>query len=525
VFVILRLVLPMLTVFKYNFYVKEFFFVNDLLFSFLPELLLLIFILYITITIFNDYNKEVFQYYKVFIFFLFLMVIFFIKLIFTLLFFSFLSTKVILGFFWINSFYTLFSKMLITSLTILILFISKDKFIKVNKLNCMIEFPLILLFSILFLFLLTSSYDFFGVYLSLEGLSLTLYVLAGMLHQGVVSVEGAIKYFSLGAISTGILLFGVSCLFCCVGGLDFLELQVFLGSNLFLKSFFEVKLSLLFITFGFLFKISAFPCHIWVADVYEGIWTPVTAYFAVVIKVGLILFYLRITFNTMFNILFFFQPIFIFISLGSIFIGALGAFKQTRIKRFIAYTSINQVGFIFLGIASCNLTGLIASLIYTFLYSIMSINFFTLLLNINHVVTNRSMLYLSDLYCFCFYSVEGSNYLVLVILSMGGLPPLGGFLGKLFLYFALMEARLDFTIFFSLILSILTIYYYLSFVRFIWFEKSRVLKLYYLKKKVFLNFLLRFFSVVLLLFGLIFSGILPVFTYLSLSCLFPFIWN
>jgi len=126
----------------------------------------------------------------------------------------------------------------------------------------MIEFPLILLFSILFLFLLTSSYDFFGVYLSLEGLSLTLYVLAGMLHQGVVSVEGAIKYFSLGAISTGILLFGVSCLFCCVGGLDFLELQVFLGSNLFLKSFFEVKLSLLFITFGFLFKISAFPCHI-----------------------------------------------------------------------------------------------------------------------------------------------------------------------------------------------------------------------------------------------------------------------
>merc|ERR1712195_5678 len=113
----------------------------------------------------------------------------------------------------------------------------------------------------------------------------------------------------------------------------------------------------------------------------------------------------------------------------------------------------------------------------------------------------------SDLYCFCFYSVEGSNYLVLVILSMGGLPPLGGFLGKLFLYFALMEARLDFTIF----------------VRFIWFEKSRVLKLYYLKKKVFLNFLLRFFSVVLLLFGLIFSGILPVFTYLSLSCLFPFI--
>lgn len=169
----------------------------------------------------------------------------------------------------------------------------------------------------------------------------------------------------------------------------------------------------------------------------------------------------------MFNILFCFQPIFILVALGSMFVGALGAFKQIRIKRFIAYTSINQVGFIFLGIASCNLTGLIASLIYLILYSLMSLSFFTLLLNTSHIITGRGMLYLSDLYCFCLYNIESSKHLVLVILSMGGLPPLGGFIGKLFLYFSVIEARLDLTIMFSLFLSVLSVYYYLSFVRYI----------------------------------------------------------
>jgi len=148
-------------------------------------------------------------------------------------------------------------------------------------------------------------------------------------------------------------------------------------------------------------------------------------------------------------------------------VGALGAIKQVRIKRFIAYTSINQVGFIFLGIASCNLTGLTASIIYLILYAAMSISFFTFLLNTEHMVTKKSMIYLSDLYCFCLYNFENSQHLILAILSMAGLPPLGGFIGKLFLYFAVMEARFDFVVLCSLFISIISVYYYLSFVRYI----------------------------------------------------------
>jgi len=130
------------------------------------------------------------------------------------------------------------------------------------NLNCVIEFPLIIAFSILFLFLLTSTYDFFGIYLTLEGLSLTLYALASMTHQGIVSIEAAIKYFSLGAISSGIFLFGISLLFGLIGSLDFLEIQLFLSNSLFLNNILEVKISLLCILFGFFFKLSAFPCHV-----------------------------------------------------------------------------------------------------------------------------------------------------------------------------------------------------------------------------------------------------------------------
>lgn len=124
------------------------------------------------------------------------------------------------------------------------------------------EFPIVIGFSVLFIFLLTSTYDFFGVYLALEGLSLTLYVLAGILNKSVISMESAVKYFSLGAISSGVLLFGISYLFGLVGSLDFLEVQLFLSASI--QSFsllLELKVSVLCILLGLFFKLSAFPCH------------------------------------------------------------------------------------------------------------------------------------------------------------------------------------------------------------------------------------------------------------------------
>ena len=126
----------------------------------------------------------------------------------------------------------------------------------------MVEFPLIISFSLLFMFLLSSSYDLFGVYLSIEGLSLTLYVLSAIMYQSILSIESTIKYFSLGAISSGILLLGISIIFGLIGSLDFLEIQIFLGSEQIVSHFLEIKIGFLFILIGFLFKIAAFPFHV-----------------------------------------------------------------------------------------------------------------------------------------------------------------------------------------------------------------------------------------------------------------------
>jgi len=128
--------------------------------------------------------------------------------------------------------------------------------------NNFVEFPIVLGFSILFMFLLLSSYDFVSTYLTLEGLGLTLYVLAILLNQGIISVESAIKYFSLGAISSGSLILGISILFGFVGSTDFLEIQTFLGSQNSLHYSSEIIVSILLIFFAFFFKISAFPCHV-----------------------------------------------------------------------------------------------------------------------------------------------------------------------------------------------------------------------------------------------------------------------
>lgn len=483
----------------------------------LPELLLLLFILYGLINLFKDKNYSIFQYYR-WIFYLILVLI-------TLILPSSNSSEVVIlfGFSLIHCWYTKISKLCILILTLIVLQISKNKLILKKKLTCVLEFPIIIGFSVLFLFFLSSTYDFFGFYLAIEGLSLTLYVLAGMLNYSVVSIESAIKYFSLGAISTGILLFGISLLFGLVGSLDFLELQLFL-SNISQNSgvIFELKISILFILFGFFFKLSAFPCHWWVADVYEGIWTPITAFFAIVIKVGLLLFFFRVIYNILFNCISVFQPIFIFVSIGSMLVGTFGALKQVRIKRFIAYASISQVGFIMLGLASSSLGGLIASISYLIIYVLMTIAFFILILNTEHIVTKKNIVYLSELYCFSIYSPKFARYLAIVLLSMAGIPPLGGFIGKLFIYVVAIDAGLDSAVFLSLLISIISTYYYLNFIHYTWFVKFNKIRLYYFN----LNFVLNLFliGILLLLIGfiLIFPYVFSIATTLAFSCIWPF---
>ena len=506
--------------FENNFYHSNFDFNETLILEILPECSLTFFIFYSLVNLFNDRITVVFQYYKwIFYFSLILYV-----LVLRYITFSYNISELICGFSWLNSYYTLVSKILILILTLIVLFISKRKVVSFSKLNYFIEFPIIIAFSVLFMFLLSSSYDFFGTYLILEGLSLTLYILASLLHQGIISVESSIKYFSLGAVASGNLLLGIVILFGLVGSLDFLTIQNYLGNDNLINSIFEVKFSLILIFFAFFFKISAFPCHVWVADVYEGIWSPITVFFAIVLKSCLVLFFLRILFDVFLNILIIFKPLFIVVSLGSMIVGSFGALKQVRIKRFLAYTSISQIGFILLGVSSGNLLGLSASLMYLMLYIVMNILFFAIFLNIEHIVLNKNVVYLSDLYGISHYTKEAGKHLALTILSMAGLPPLGGFIGKLFLYFSIIEAHLDFLLLMSLLVSLVSTFYYLNFLRYLFFEKHLETKLYYYSKKSELTFLLRFCSFILITFIMFIPNYIDFFLKLSFSCMWPFIY-
>ena len=228
-------------------------------------------------------------------------------------------------------------------------------------------------------------------------------------------------------------------------------------------------------------------------------------------------------FDVLLNILDFFQPLFILVSLGSMIVGSFGALKQVRIKRFLAYTSISQVGFILLGVASGSLLGICASLMYLILYIAMNLLFFSIFLNIEHIIIKKNIIYLSDLYGISYYTNEPAKHLALTILSMAGLPPLGGFIGKLFLYFAIIEVRLDFVLIISLLMSLISTYYYLNFVRYLFFEKHFELKLYYYVKKGYLTFFLRTCSCFLITFPIFLNYYIDFFLKLSFSCIWPFL--
>jgi len=483
------------------------------LFDTLPEFLLTLFIIYNLFNFSNNFSESLFQVHLCFLIYSIVL----LSLLIEIPFYFCLQTNVMFGYCWINSIYIIISKIAILSLILVFLLISRKKIKAVIKLNLAWELPLVLSYSILFMFFLTSSYDLFGVYLSIEGLSLTLYVLSALVSKSITSIEATVKYFSLGAISTGILLLGISIIYGLVGCLDFITIQLYLGDVRSYYHFLELKFGLVLILISFFFKISVFPCHVWIADVYEGVWTPITFFMSVVIKLTLILFFIRFFFSVLFNVIFCFQFLLCFVSLGSLLIGALGALKQTRIKRFIAYTSINQVGFIMLGVSSCNNTGLASVIVYLTAYIFMSIIFFIIVLNTEHIVTQKSLVHISDLYLYSQSNNRNSKYLLLTLMSMSGIPPLGGFVGKLYVYLSIVEARLDYIFLASLLISILSTYYYLSLVRHILFEKCFNLKLYYLSNKSSLSGTLKTSALMLTIY--------PLFIGLKISTLFWLLKN
>jgi NADH-quinone oxidoreductase subunit N len=341
-----------------------------------------------------------------------------------------------------------------------------------------LEYPLMLMLAIFFMLLLLSSNHLVSAFLSLVGFSLNLYVLVLFDATVAVAREAGIKYFYLSTMSSGLILYGVFIFQLATGSLSFDDLHKFLSShNLTDES--VVSVAFAFILIGLFFKLSAFPGHLWAADVYEGSPDPVTAFFMVPVKVAVLGFTLRFFTSAMLPASHHWQPLVAFSAFVSLIWGCFAALTELNTKRFFAYASINQIGFLLIGLATASLEGYRATFIYLVLYAIMNVGFLKVFLSTRRY-DGRSLIYLTD------FRNLGTRYpifcwsIIVVMFSMAGVPPLVGFFGKYYLILFAQQQNLLALVICGLATSLISTYYYLRIVKTLWFDRCvKIRPVYY----------------------------------------------
>jgi proton-translocating NADH-quinone oxidoreductase chain N len=297
--------------------------------------------------------------------------------------------------------FTLFVKIIVLLGTLATLLISFNYTLNQKMSARICEYMILILFSTLSMLLLISSFDLISMYLAIELQSLSFYVLAAFQRNNEFSTEAGLKYFILGALASGLLLFGESIIYGFTGLTNFEELTKLIavipeitqnmGSTLksmpnltfwtFSYTYIEILIiGLFFILVAFLFKISAVPFHLWTPDVYEGAPTSVTAFFSITPKIAVLALLLRLCMYTFYDLIESWQYLIIFSSFLSMFIGTLGAINQNKIKRLLAYSSIAHVGYILISLATGTIESIEALLIYVVLYTLTILNIFSILL-------------------------------------------------------------------------------------------------------------------------------------------------
>ncbi|MEE4154570.1 MAG: NADH-quinone oxidoreductase subunit NuoN [Erythrobacter sp.] len=328
------------------------------------------------------------------------------------------------------------------------------------------EYPVLILFATLGMSIMVSASDFMTLYLGLELNSLSAYVLASILRNDQRSAEAGLKYFVLGALASGILLYGMSLLYGFTGGTDFAVVRAGLDGELSTGQLF----GLIFVMSGLAFKISAVPFHMWTPDVYEGAPTPVTTFFATAPKVAAVALTARVVFEVFGGQVDAWQQIVMFTALASIVFGALGAIGQENLKRLLAYSSINNIGFILLGLAVATAEGASAMLVYLFIYVAMSLGSFVALLMLRSEDGNLFETF-SDISGLAVTRPAIAWALLLQMFSLAGIPPLLGFYSKFVVFQATVEAGLVVFAAIAIAASVIGAFYYIKFVKVMFFDE------------------------------------------------------
>ncbi|MDA9121602.1 NADH-quinone oxidoreductase subunit NuoN [Candidatus Pelagibacter sp.] len=339
------------------------------------------------------------------------------------------------------------------------------KYLKICKIF-LIEYPVLILSSILGMMVMISSNDLMVFYIGLELQSLALYVLASFNRDQLKSSESGLKYFVLSALSSGLLLYGCSLIYGFSGSTNFNVISGEMNS-----SNYGLTFGIVFILVGLAFKISAVPFHMWAPDVYEGSPTVVTLFFAIVPKVAALTVFIRFLYIPFVNVIDQWQPILIFLSIASMIFGAIAAIGQNNLKRLIAYSSIGHMGYALAGLSTGSNEGIQSSIVYMSIYLFMNLAFFSCLL----------MLKRNDVYYETIDDLSGlsknhpilSLSLLAILFSLAGIPPLAGFFAKFYIFKAVIEQSMYFLAIVGLLSTVIAAFYYLKIIKVIYFDKEK----------------------------------------------------
>lgn len=398
--------------------------------------------------------------------------------------------------------------------TILYFFFSKQYLI--NQKITFFENSILILISLFSLLFLIMSYNFLSLYLTLELQSLCFYVLTLSQRKSLFSAEASLKYFILGSIASSLFLFGVSFIYGTLGTLNFGQIYL-IFSNLFIINNIYLLISFLFgflfVLSGLFFKLGSAPFHIWLPDVYEGSPNNITFFFALVPKIGLLSIIIRIFFDVLINFTFFFENFLFICILSSLAIGSFFALKQKKIKRLLAYSSINHIGFIFLGFLNVSYDNLIYILLYIIIYTFMNINIWGIYISI--FINNYPLKYITDFTNLIKYNKTITYIIGLNLFSMAGIPPFAGFFIKFFIIFKLLKSSFFSLSFLVILFSVLSCFYYLRMIKIIFFDQK---KIKFLNNFTKINsFLILIFSKIICFFILYPRPLLTYILFLNLS--------
>jgi NADH-quinone oxidoreductase subunit N len=326
------------------------------------------------------------------------------------------------------------------------------------------EYPVIILLSVTGMLMLISAADLIALYLGLELMSLSLYVLASFERDRVRASEAGLKYFVLGALSSGMLLYGASLIYGFTGTVNFAGIAAAAG-----QGGIGLVFGLVFLFAGLCFKVSAVPFHMWTPDVYEGAPTPVTAFFAAAPKVAAIAVFVRAAVGAFPTIAPQWQQILVFVSIASMVLGAFAAIGQRNIKRLMAYSSIGHMGYALVGLAAGTAEGVQGVVVYMAIYVAMTLGTFACILAMRR--GNLMVEEIADLKGLARTKPAMAFFLAMLLFSMAGVPPLAGFFAKFYVFLAAIKAGLYTLAVIGVLASVVGCYYYLMIVKVMYFDE------------------------------------------------------